>query len=86
MRQQIRLHIKVVVGIFLIAFGVIGLFIPFVPGVPLMLAGMALAGLQRSRIRHLMFTFHQWRRKLIGIVQGENGKAARAVSSRSISK
>ncbi len=46
-------RVKVIVGFFLIGLGVLGLLLPLLPGIPLLLAGLALVGTEHRWIRRL---------------------------------
>jgi hypothetical protein len=48
-------------GIVLIAFGVLGLVLPIVPGIPLLIAGVALLGPKHPLIRPLADRLARWR-------------------------
>ncbi len=46
-------HVKIVLGFLLIGLGVLGLLLPLLPGIPLLLAGLALVGTEHRWIRRL---------------------------------
>ena len=54
--------IRVVTGLTLIGLGVIGIFLPIIPGLPLFIAGVALAGPDHPLVRRLKERLKQWRR------------------------
>lgn len=50
-----------VTGLTLIGLGVIGIFLPIIPGAPLFIAGVALAGPDHPLVRGLKERLKQWR-------------------------
>lgn len=42
---QLRIGIKRVIGVTLIALGIVGLILPFIPGIPILFVGLELLGL-----------------------------------------
>ena len=54
-------RIRVVTGLTLIGLGVIGIFLPIIPGLPLFIAGVALAGPDHPLVRRLKERLKQWR-------------------------
>ncbi len=58
-------HLKVVLGYLLIGLGVLGLLLPLLPGIPLLLAGLALVGTEHRWIRRLKAFVLTKRRKWI---------------------
>jgi len=53
--------IRVVTGLTLIGVGVIGLVAPIIPGIPLLIAGVALAGPDDPVVKRLRDRLTQWR-------------------------
>jgi uncharacterized protein len=53
--------IRVGVGFALIAAGLLGLLLPVVPGIPLLIAGVAMVGVDHPWIRPVMARFRGWR-------------------------
>lgn len=50
-------------GLILIGLGVLGLLLPVIPGIPLLVAGVALVGSNHPWIRPLAARLRVWRRK-----------------------
>ncbi len=59
-------RIRVVTGLTLIGLGVIGIFLPIIPGLPLFIAGVALAGPDHPLVRRLRDRLKHWRPKKEG--------------------
>ncbi len=59
MSQTVRL----VIGLILIGLGVIGMLLPIIPGIPLLIAGVAVVGTNHPWIRPVMVRLRAWRRK-----------------------
>lgn len=55
--------IRTVTGLTFIGLGLIGMVIPVIPGIPLLIAGVALVGANHPWIRPVMARFRAWRRK-----------------------
>lgn len=55
--------VRMVTGLTLMALGVIGMLLPIMPGIPLLIAGVALLGTNHPWVRPLMARFRLWRRK-----------------------
>lgn len=53
--------IKVILGIVLCAVGVVGTLVPIVPGVPIVLAGLALMGSDHPLVVKLKERLKRWR-------------------------
>ena len=53
--------IKVIVGIALCAVGIAGTLVPIIPGVPILLAGLALTGTDHPLVRSLKDRWHRLR-------------------------
>jgi len=53
--------IKVILGIALCAIGIAGTLVPIIPGVPIVLAGLALMGADHPLVRSLKERWHRWR-------------------------
>jgi uncharacterized membrane protein YbaN (DUF454 family) len=56
-------RIRIVLGFVLIAMGVLGLLLPLMPGIPLLLAGVALVGVDHPWIKPVKERFLSLRRK-----------------------
>ncbi len=52
---------RVVVGVLLIVVGVLGTLLPVIPGVPLLIAGVALIGPKHPLIRPFVERYERWR-------------------------
>jgi uncharacterized protein YqgC (DUF456 family) len=50
-------------GLALIGMGLLGIFVPVVPGIPLLIAGVALMGANHPWVRPFMARFRLWRRR-----------------------
>ncbi len=59
---MMRQRVKNVLGFLLIGLGVLGLLLPLMPGIPLVLAGLAMVGADQPCIRRLKARFITWRR------------------------
>ena len=55
--------IRVIAGVLLIGQGLIGMLMPVLPGIPLLLAGVALLGSDHPWVRPIMARLRLWRRK-----------------------
>lgn len=55
--------IRGITGLTLIGLGVIGVFVPLFPSVPLFIAGVALAGPDHPLVRRLKERLKQWRHR-----------------------
>ncbi len=56
-------QIRLIGGFTLIALGLLGTLLPIMPGIPLLIAGIALVGTNHPWIRPLMARLRAWRRK-----------------------
>jgi hypothetical protein len=52
---------RVVFGVLLIVVGILGTLLPVIPGVPLLIAGVALIGPKHPLIRPFVERFERWR-------------------------
>jgi hypothetical protein len=52
---------RVVAGVLLIVVGILGTLLPVIPGVPLLIAGVALIGPKHPLIRPFVERFERWR-------------------------
>ncbi len=52
---------RVVAGVLLIVVGILGTLLPIIPGVPLLIAGVALIGPKHPLIRPFVERFERWR-------------------------
>lgn len=52
---------RVVAGVLLVVVGVLGTLLPVIPGVPLLIAGVALIGPKHPLIRPFVERFERWR-------------------------
>lgn len=52
---------RVVMGVLLIVVGILGTLLPVIPGVPLLIAGVALIGPKHPLIRPYVERFERWR-------------------------
>ncbi len=50
-------------GLTLVAVGMIGTLVPIIPGMPLLIVGVALLGSNHPRVRPLVARLRLWRRK-----------------------
>jgi uncharacterized membrane protein YbaN (DUF454 family) len=57
-------RVKLISGFLLIGLGVLGLLLPLMPGIPLLLAGLALVGTDHPWVRPFKARLVAWRRKL----------------------
>lgn len=55
--------IRMVAGLILIVLGLLGLLLPVMPGVPLLIAGVALVGTNHPWVRPAIARLRAWRRK-----------------------
>ncbi len=55
--------VRAVAGLTLIVAGIVGMLLPIVPGIPLLLAGVALLGSSHPWVRPLMARLRLWRRR-----------------------
>jgi uncharacterized membrane protein YbaN (DUF454 family) len=53
--------IRVIAGVLLIGLGLVGMLVPVLPGIPLLLAGMALLGSNHPWVRPCMARLRLWR-------------------------
>jgi uncharacterized membrane protein YbaN (DUF454 family) len=58
--------IRTVIGLILIGVGLIGLLVPVMPGIPLLIAGVALVGTNHPWVRPVIARLRAWRRKWKG--------------------
>lgn len=58
--QMKRKKLRVILGFSLIGVGAIGLLLPLLPGIPLVLAGLALVGTDHPRIQWLKCRLRGW--------------------------
>ncbi len=58
--------IRVGLGFALIVAGVLGLLLPVVPGIPLLIAGVAMVGVDHPWIRPLVGRLRAWRTRRMG--------------------
>lgn len=56
--------IRIVAGVILIGVGLVGLLLPILPGIPLLLAGVALLGSRHPWVRPFMARIRLWRRRV----------------------
>ncbi len=49
-------------GLALMGVGLIGLVVPIIPGIPLLIAGVALVGPDHPVVKRLRDRLHKWRR------------------------
>ncbi len=54
---------RIVAGVALFGLGLLGMVLPVLPGIPLLLAGVALLGTNHPWVRPFMVRFRLWRRK-----------------------
>lgn len=54
---------QVVLGVLLIALGVVGCVLPILPGIPLLIAGVALLGPRHPLVRPFAERVARWRRR-----------------------
>jgi uncharacterized membrane protein YbaN (DUF454 family) len=54
--------IRTVAGVALVGLGLIGMLVPVLPGIPLLLAGVALLGSDHPWVRPCMARLRSWRR------------------------
>jgi uncharacterized protein YqgC (DUF456 family) len=52
-----------ILGVTLIILGMMGMLLPIIPGIPLLIAGVALLGSNHPWVRPFMARFRAWRRK-----------------------
>ncbi|HET9915880.1 MAG TPA: hypothetical protein VFQ89_02155 [Candidatus Binatia bacterium] len=53
--------IKVILGLALCAVGIAGTMVPIIPGIPILLAGIALIGADHPLVRNLKDRLTRWR-------------------------
>jgi uncharacterized protein len=53
--------LRTVAGVMLITIGMVGILLPIIPGIPLMLAGVATMGRDHPWLRPLMARLDGWR-------------------------
>ena len=53
--------VKVIIGIAMCVIGVAGTLVPVIPGVPIILAGLALMGTEHPLVRKVKERFQKWR-------------------------
>lgn len=53
--------IRPILGVTLIILGALGMLLPIIPGIPLLIAGVALLGSKHPWVRPLMVRFRAWR-------------------------
>ena len=61
--QSVWRTIRTVAGLMLIGVGLIGLLVPVIPGIPLLIAGVALVGTNHPWIRPVIARLRAWRRE-----------------------
>ncbi|HSB68574.1 MAG TPA: hypothetical protein VLT62_04460 [Candidatus Methylomirabilis sp.] len=54
--------IRPILGVTLIILGAIGMLLPIMPGIPILIAGVALLGANHPWVRPFMVRFRAWRR------------------------
>ncbi|MGE5851490.1 MAG: hypothetical protein ACM362_15285 [Candidatus Methylomirabilota bacterium] len=54
---------RTIAGVTLFGLGLLGMVLPVLPGIPLLLAGVALLGTNHPWVRPFMVRFRLWRRK-----------------------
>ena len=63
--KKILLHkLKLAAGFTLIFIGILGCFLPIIPGIPLMLAGAAIVGMEHPWIHPFKSRFDRWRESI----------------------
>lgn len=55
--------VRMVTGLILIGLGLMGLLLPILPGIPLLIAGVALVGTNHPWLRPWVARLRLWRRK-----------------------
>jgi uncharacterized membrane protein YbaN (DUF454 family) len=55
--------VRLIAGVLLVTLGVIGMLMPVLPGIPLLVAGVALLGSNHPWVRPLVARLRLWRRK-----------------------
>jgi len=55
--------LRTVAGVMLITIGIVGILLPFIPGIPLMLAGVATMGRDHPWLRPVMARLDRWRNR-----------------------
>lgn len=53
--------VRVIIGIAMCVIGVVGTLVPVIPGVPIILAGVALMGTDHPLVRKVKERFQKWR-------------------------
>jgi hypothetical protein len=61
--NDLRRHLKVVGGCALIFLGLLGMVLPIIPGIPILVAGVAILGTDHPIIRPFARRFEQLRQK-----------------------
>jgi uncharacterized membrane protein YbaN (DUF454 family) len=56
--------LRTIAGVTLITIGLIGIVLPFIPGIPLLLAGVATMGRDHPWLRPVMARLDRWRNGL----------------------
>jgi hypothetical protein len=64
MKKVILHKMKVGAGFTLIGVGILGCFLPIIPGIPLMLAGAAIVGMEHPWIYPFKSRFDRWRESM----------------------
>jgi len=62
--KKVMQKLKVIAGFGLILIGILGCFLPIIPGIPLMLAGAAMVGFDHPWIRPFKERFDRWRESM----------------------
>ncbi|MEN3331815.1 MAG: hypothetical protein V7641_1180 [Blastocatellia bacterium] len=55
--------LRTIAGVMLITIGLIGLVLPIIPGIPLLLAGVAAMGRDHPLLRPVMARLDRWRNR-----------------------
>jgi uncharacterized membrane protein YbaN (DUF454 family) len=55
--------LRTVAGLLLISVGMLGLVLPLIPGIPLLLAGVATMGRDHPLLRPVFARLHAWRQR-----------------------
>jgi uncharacterized membrane protein YbaN (DUF454 family) len=55
--------LRTVSGVLLLAVGTLGLVVPLIPGIPLLLAGVATLGRDHPLLRPVFKRLHAWRQR-----------------------
>jgi uncharacterized membrane protein YbaN (DUF454 family) len=56
-------HLQLVAGFALIIAGLIGIVLPIIPGIPMLIAGVALLGSEHPLVRPFARRFERWRKR-----------------------